>query len=59
MSPYQIMANSDAGFEVFHDQCDQIGQFFALWQPFIAVGNNYFTQIEHIVGQFLLRCQNQ
>ena len=35
-----------------HGQCDQIGRFIALWQPFKACGNNYFAQIAHIFGNF-------
>ena len=35
------------------DQCDQIGRFLHFGQPFKAGGNNYFTQIAHIVRQFL------
>ena len=38
---------------VHHRQCDQIGRFLYFGQPFKAGGNNYFTQIAHIVRQFL------
>ena len=34
-------------------QCDQLGDFLHFGQPFKAGGNNYFTQIAHIVRQFL------
>ena len=34
-------------------QCDQIGQFLHFGQPFKAGGNYYFTQIAHILRQFL------
>ena len=33
-------------------QCDQIGRFLHFGQQFKAGGNNYFTQIAHIVRQF-------
>ena len=33
-------------------QCDQIGQFIAIWELFRACGNNYFAQIGHILGNF-------
>ena len=34
-------------------QCDQIGRFLHFGQPFKTGGNKYFTQIAHIVRQFL------
>ena len=34
-------------------QCDQIGQFIALWATFQSLGSNYFAKIAHILGQFL------
>ena len=36
----------------------RFGNFLHFGQPFKAGGNNYFTQITHIVRQFLKRCQN-
>ena len=34
------------------EQCDQIMLFLHFGQPFKGGGNNYFTQIAHIVSQF-------
>ena len=39
--------------EVTSGQCDQIGQFIALWQLFKAGGNNCFAQIAHTDRQLL------
>ena len=36
----------------------RLGDFLHFGQTFKAGGNNYFTQINHIVIQFLERCQN-
>ena len=33
-------------------QCDQIEQFFCTLANFKASGNNYFTQIAHMFGNF-------
>ena len=40
-------------FVVIEAQCDQIGPFLHFGQPFKAGSNSYFTQIAHIVRQFL------
>ena len=36
-------------------QCDQIGQFLHFGQSFKVGGNNYFTQITHIVMRFIVK----
>ena len=36
-----------------HQQCDQIGQFIALWATFKAFGDNYYARIAHIIILFL------
>ena len=41
------------GSRVRSKQCDQIEQFLHFGQLFQAFGNNYFSQISHILRQFL------
>ena len=48
-----IVHNYVEGVSEVSEQCDQIGRFLHFGQPFKAGGNNYFTQIAHIVRQFL------
>ena len=36
----------------------RLGNFLHFGQPFKAGGNNDFTQIAHIISQFLYRCLN-
>ena len=50
----KVMVTSHDSSRDLSDQCDQIGWFIALWATFKACGNNYFTQIAHIIRQFLL-----
>ena len=52
------VAPSTGHFLHWTRQCDQIGRFLHFGQPFKAGGNNCFTQIAHIVRQFLQSCQN-
>ena len=53
MSSHLIKDKDNIVSLLIDNQCDQIGRFLHFGQPFKAGGNNYFTPIAHIIGQFL------